>query len=226
MRFKKIMKYLFIILIALGVNSFSNQAFANIVYEKNNIIITDYDINIYKKYYFELFSLELNNFQIIKNIYLNKNLVIKFQKNNPSFFDNTDNEFLKNNSSNTTNIEVLKDFNRFLFLKNEIINDYISNRMSRQDLTEVMIILDKSKIQLSKNKCLTIEKIINLNELNNFDELYFDILKRNKIEFTTDYKNELYDICLDKKLKLDIEMALIKLIEKKTNKEFLEFIYK
>ena len=60
-------KIILVTLILLPLNLFSN-----IIYDKNNIIITDIDLVYYKQLYFENFTKEINNSSALKNIVILK----------------------------------------------------------------------------------------------------------------------------------------------------------
>ena len=53
---------------------------ANIIYDKNNIIITEIDLDYYKKLHYEKFNEIVNTSKAIKNLVIIKNLVNNLKK--------------------------------------------------------------------------------------------------------------------------------------------------
>ena len=76
----------------------------------------------------------------------------------------------------------------------------------------------KLKLPISKNNCLTIEKIRKFNEDKYFLNNFYENFKENKKNFKTKIENELFDVCINNKLFKEIENEIIKFIEKKTQK--------
>ena len=68
---------------------------ANVIYEKNNKIITDLDIKIYKQLYKENYGSDINNMNALKDLILIKGVIEDLIKKNPDFIEKIDNELLK-----------------------------------------------------------------------------------------------------------------------------------
>ena len=81
------------------------------------------------------------------------------------------------------------------------------------------------KVPISKNECLTIEKLHILNNDQFFLENFFYNLKNNKKNFKTIINNNKYNICISNEMYSKIEQSIFKYIEIRTEEEFNKFIY-
>ena len=88
------------------------NSYSNIVYDKNDIVISNIDLNYYTQLYFENFGEEINKSNAIKNIVIIKNLINYFKKNNPNFLIRVDNVLIKEYGDKKMNIQMVKDFFR------------------------------------------------------------------------------------------------------------------
>ena len=79
---------------------------------------------------------------------------------------------------------------------------------------------------MSKNNCLTIEKLHKVNNDEIFLLSFFENFKKNEKNFKTTIDNIHYDVCINEKLFIQIESVVINYIRDKTQKEFDEFIYR
>ena len=79
----------FFFLISISFNSLSE-----ILYEKDNIIITDIDIKIYQKHYKNNYGLNINNTNALKDLVLIENVINNLKKNNSEFMDKLDQQIL------------------------------------------------------------------------------------------------------------------------------------
>ena len=81
------------------------------------------------------------------------------------------------------------------------------------------------KFPVSKNECLTIEKIQKLNEDRYFLNNFYENFKKGKKSFKSKIKNDLFDVCISNNQIKEIENEIIKFIDKKTQNDFQKFIY-
>ena len=112
-----------------------------------------------------------------------------------------------------------------LKIRKEFVSEYFQSNFDIKDLEIVFSSLPKLKLPVSKNNCLTIEKIVELKEDLFFISSFYEFIKKNKNIFQTKIKGEIYDVCIDNKSFKQIEEIIIKYIESKTNEEFNKFIY-
>ena len=114
---------------------FSNYLFGSILFEKENIVITDIDLITYQDFNIDSNNKKNNNYQLIKEIYLIKKTINKLKKNNPLFIEAVDNAINANSKS-------IEDFNldliRYTYIRNDFIKDYYQNKLILEDLTEAI----------------------------------------------------------------------------------------
>ena len=59
-----------------------------------------------------------------------------------------------------------KDFFRFIGIRNEFLAEYFKNEFSQNDILEIFNAFIDFELPISRNKCLTIEKIVILKKNN------------------------------------------------------------
>jgi len=78
----RILLFIFFFTIKIGYSS--------IVYDKNNILITEIEMNSYLNLYKNNFGISISNNEVIKNIVIINKTIIFLKKNNPIFLSNLD----------------------------------------------------------------------------------------------------------------------------------------
>ena len=201
---------------------FSNYLFGSILFEKENIVITDIDLITYQNFNIDSNNKKNNNYQLIKEIYLIKKTINKLKKNNPLFIEAVDNAINANSKS-------LEDFNldlvRYTYIRNDFIKDYYQNKLILEDLTEAIKNTTNIRIPLSDNRCNTISLMLDIKDIKNFDSTYFKKIKNPNSEFNYELNSKKYEICLNQSIIVNIEYELVKVISKKTENNFKNFIY-
>ena len=204
---------------------FLETAFSNIIYDKNDNSITELELNTYIELYKNSFNQNINKNKALKDIILIKNTINFLEKNNPDFVSELD-EILKSQFKNIKfETSIIKDYLRFQKIRNEFISDYFQNQFDIEDLKTIFSSMNELEFPISKNNCLTIEKIHKFNEdeyfLNNF---YENFKEGNKI-FKAKIKNDLFDVCITNNQIKEIEKEIIRFVEIKTQSDFQKFIY-
>ena len=69
----------------LTVIIYTNNALSEIIYSKNNLIITNIDLNNYKQIYKNNYNLDIDNNNALKDLVLINNLIRHFEKFNKEF---------------------------------------------------------------------------------------------------------------------------------------------
>ena len=205
---------------------FIKIGYANIIYDKNEIIITEIEMNNYKEFYKTNFGDIISNNKAIKNIVLIKKTINFLVKNNPDFISVLDQNIKLEYNKEIINNQDLLNFIRFQKIRNEFISEYFQNIFSIEDLEIVISNFDSLRLPISKNDCLTVEKLYDVSNDKSFTESFFNSLKNKSQKITTSINNELYDVCLNKKSFKDIESEIIKFIENRTENDFDKFVYR
>ena len=199
---------LFILIFFLGINI----GYTNIIYDKNEIIITDIEINNYKNLYKSNFGTDISYNKAIKNIVLIKKTIRFLKKNNPNFILVLDQNIELEYSREILNNQDQLNFIRFQKIRNEFISEYFQNIFSIEDLEIIFANFNSIRLPISKNGCLTIEKLYEVTDDKNFIKSFFKYLRDNNQKITTSIDNDLFDVCLDNNSFKNIESEIIKFI--------------
>jgi len=200
-------------------------AYSNIIYDKNNILITEIEMNSYLNLYKNNFGNSISKNEAIKNIVIIKNTINFLQINNPNYLSRLDILIEKEYTKEIFNDQVSLYFIRFQKIRNEFISEYFTNNFDIKDLKNIFSNFDNLRIPISKNDCLTIEKLHDVRNEEQFINNFFENLKKNQQNFKITIDNEIYNACINAKLFSTLEKEIIKFIQNKTEKDFNEFIY-
>ena len=198
---------------------------SNIVYDKNEIIITEIDLDYYNQVYFENFGETQNEFEAIKNIVVIKKFIDNFKKNNPLFLKKIDEILNEEFNGEIMDIQIVRDFIRYYKIKNEFIYEFYDMKFNIEDLKNIFNSFEKIELPISKNNCLTILKVIdlkgNIDFLNNF---YANLKKKDK-KYEVIIDNETYNVCVDSRTNKIFEQNILNYIDIKTADDFKKFVY-
>jgi len=204
---------------------FFKTSYSNIIYDKNENSVTELELNTYIELYKNSFNQNLSKNKALKNIILIKNTINFLEENNPEFISELD-EILKLQFKNLEfETSIIRDYLRFQKIRNEFISDYFQNHFNIEDLKIIFLSMNKMKFPISKNKCLTIEKVQIFNEDIYFLNNFYENFKEGKNNFKTKIQNNLFDVCITNNQIKEIESEIIKFVEKKTQSDFQKFIY-
>ena len=198
---------------------------ANVIYEKNNKIITDLDIKIYKQLYKENYGSDLNNMNALKDLILIKGVIEDLIKKNPNFIEKIDNELLNQFGPKPLENENVREFVRFAKIRDEFIINYFRNVLEVNEIKKVFESLDNLNLPVSDNNCLLINKIINLQHNMDFIENFYNSLKNDSSDFTVTINKTKYKVCIDEKIFKSIEKLIVEYIQIQTKDEFEKFVY-
>ena len=204
---------------------FIEISYANIIYDKNENSVTEIELNTYIELYKNSFDQNLSKNKAIKDIILIKNTIQSLEINNPDFILEIDKILklqFKNLESETS---IIKDFLRFQKIRNEFISEYYQNKFNIEDLEIIFLSMNEMEFPISKNKCLTIEKIQKLKENKYFLNNFYENFKEGKKSFKAKINNNIFNVCITDNQIKKIEKEIIKYVEKKTQSDFEKFIY-
>ena len=201
------------------------NSFANVIYDKNNIIISELDLVIYKKFHNERYNVKISDTKALKDLVMIKNLVISLEINNPDFIKTIDRDISMELGIDSTKSKIHLDIIRYFKTKNYFIINYLNNNFKLNELEEVFNKFNKLELPLSDNNCLTMTDLVDLKNNNEFYEIFFNNLnKENKIyEISIDGK--LMSVCLNQRNYQIIQEEIFKYIESKIQKDFDKFFY-
>ena len=213
-------KFIFIILILI-----SNISFSNIIYDKNEILITEIELNQYIKLYKNTYNIDLEKNKAVKNIVLIKQTINSLKKNNKNLLERLDNKIEIEYGNEIFKTQIVIDFIRYNKIRNEFITNYFINNFKLNDLKMIFTSLEELKLPVSKGDCLIIDKIKDLKNDNIFLNSFFESFKNNNKNFQTKINDKLYSVCINEIAYKKIENIIINYIEIKTQNDFNKFIY-
>jgi len=214
------------IIIILAINIFiSFKVFANIIYEKNNIIITNIEVNVFINYFKDDYL--LNTSEAIKQIYLIKRLVNNLKKFNPKYLENIDKSIEAERGTSIIIDEAINNAFRYSIIRNDFIINYIMNNFTLEELSEVFEINKEFKIPISQNECLVYSDIVRVKDNKNILELIYNLFTKDdnqNMNIIINKKN--YLVCIDNDNFSKIQNIVFKYLYKKIQTDFENYLYR
>ena len=212
--------FYFFFLISVCVNSYTG-----ILYEKDNLIITDIDVEIYKQLYKNSYGADINNTNTLKDLILIKKVMKDLNYNNPKFIIKIDNEISRQYGSGSLEDTNLKEFLRFAKIRDEFIINYFQNKLEVSEIINLFNSLENLNLPISDSNCLIINEVVDLKNNEEFAANLLLNLKNNSNEFILIINKKKYKVCIDEVVFKSIENLVIKYIQNQTNDEFKKFVY-
>ena len=200
-------------------------SYSNVIYEKNDLIITEIDIKIYQQLYKENYNLDINNTNSLRDLVLIKNLINNLKKNNPEFINKIDSEILIQFSQVDLSNNEVKDFYRFSRIRDEFIIDYFNNRLKIDEVKNIFKRLNNLNLPVSVNNCLIVKEVIDLKDNDEFIENFIYNLKNNSVNFQITIEKVKHDVCIDELRFKSIENLIVNYIQSETSEDFEKFVY-
>ena len=211
-------KFIAIILLNLTVNI---SLYADeIILQKNNIIITNDDLEKYKKLHQDFYGEVINNSAAIKKLYMTFKIIDYQTSINPNFLKQTNRIISEdiNQYKEKYSEYILSYFLRFEILK----NDYISMHIKNNNLNELDNLLVEKINLYNNNQCEKQINIIEFRELNNDQKKIILSNLSNKAILIS--KNMF--VCLSNKNKIEINNLVNGIFLEKGYQEFLKYVHK
>ena len=218
------MVYRFLIKIVLVI-FFSLNTFAVVLYDKNELIITDIELNIYKDLYLKNYKYEIQDSNGLKDLVLLNNVIKDLKKNNIEFINKIDKEIISMFGENIVNNEIVLNFYRFSKVRDEFIYNYFRNNLNVDEIANIFKDLKVLNLPISENNCLVIKDVVDLKNNREFIESFFYNLKNNTNDYKAKIRNLFFNVCIDENSYYKIEQLIVSYIRIQTEKEFENFIY-
>jgi len=215
-----VFKYLIIIIVLIF-----NLASANIIYDKDDILITEIELNRYINLYKKNINTDISFNNAIKNIVLTKKTINFLKSNNPEFIKLVDEKLKIEYDQKIFDDQILLNFIRFQKIRNEFITDYFQNKFDYFSLKNIFNSFSELNLPISSNSCMTIEKFHVVNKDETFILNFYENLLNNQKNFKTSIDGIEFDVCINSKLFNMLESNIISYIEKETEEDFKKFIY-
>ena len=208
------------IVILLSFTFIKDVVTSEIVLQKNNIIITNNDLENYKKLHNDYYGNIIENSPAIKKLYLTLKIINLQMDINPKFDEITKklmSEDLKK-YKDTYSQYILEFFLRYEILKNDYVNNYI-NKNNLKELDKILIV----EINFyNDNKCEMKKKSTKFKNLTQNQKI---LIMSNLNSKTISMQNNIY-VCLSQKNTNEINNAINNIISNKGYEEFLKYVYK
>ena len=201
------------------------NSFANIIYDKENIVISDLDINYYIEIYKEKFNDDINRSKALKNLVIIKKLIRNLKENNAGFLNRIDREIFSEIGEENLESQTILDIIRYFKTRNEFIINYFKNDFKKTDLENVFKNFDNMNFPISNNNCLTMTKMLDLKNNIEFISNFYENLVGQSEEIKISIDNEEYVVCINQRNKQILDREIFKYIEFKTEDKFNEFLY-
>ena len=200
-------------------------SYSNVIYDKNDVLITDIEMNNYIDLFENNFGNSISKNEAIKKIVLIKKTINFLQKNNPDFLSKIDTQIEKEFTKEIFNNKIILNFIRFQKTRNEFITEYFNKNFSIKELENIFSNFDSVKIPISKNNCLTIERLYEVNKDQLFIKDFFENVKKSQQNYEIIIDGEKYNGCINNEIYSKLEKEIINYIKNETEEGFNNFIY-
>ena len=204
---------------------FYHHLYSNVLYEKDNLIITEIDVNVYQQLYKNSYNREINKANSIRDLVLINNVIQNLELNNAEFIDKIDTEISTRYGESSLKEDVTKNFLRFSRIRDEFIINYFQNELNLIELNNIFNQFDNLDLPISIDNCLIIKEVLNLKDNEEFIESFFNNLKKNTREFRITINKIPFKVCINEEMYQTIEKIIVEYIQIKTADEFETFVY-
>lgn len=204
---------------------YTKFAFSNVIYDKNEITITNIELNEFVLLYKNNLNAQISNNEAIKKIVLIKNIVSYLSKNNPDLLNQLNNDLYLEFGNSVFDLEIRREFLIFLKIRNDFIKEYYNYNFNQNDMKIILLSLKDLILPISSDKCLIIEEVVDLRNNNFFIENFYNNLINKTNNFKVEINNRIFDVCINQKSLKKIDNLIVNYIDKKIEKKFKEFVY-
>ena len=204
---------------------FYHYSYSNVLYEKDNLVITEIDVNVYQQLYKDNYNLDINKSNSIRDLVLINNVIQHLEINNAEFVDKIDTEISMRYGENYLKEDGTRNFLRFSRIRDEFIINYFQNKLNLIELNNIFNQLDSLDLPISIDNCLIIKEVLDLKDNEEFIESFFNNLKKNTKEFRITINKIPFKVCINEAMYQTIEKLIVEYIQIKTADEFEMFVY-
>ena len=204
---------------------FYHQSYSNVLYEKDDLVITEIDVNVYQQLYKDSYNLDINKASSIKDLVLINNVIQHLEINNAEFINKIDAEISMRYGQSSLKEDGTRNFFRFSRIRDEFIFNYFQNKLSLTELNNIFNQLDSLNLPISIDNCLIIKEVLDLKDNEEFIESFFNNLKENTREFKITINKIPFKVCVNEAMYQTIEKLIVEYIQIKTAEEFETFVY-
>ena len=155
---------------------FYHYSYSNVLYEKDNLVITEIDVNVYQQLYKDNYNLDINKSNSIRDLVLINNVIQHLEINNAEFVDKIDTEISMRYGENYLKEDGTRNFLRFSRIRDEFIINYFQNKLNLIELNNIFNQFDSLDLPISIDNCLIIKEVVDLKDNEEFIESFFNNL--------------------------------------------------
>ena len=204
---------------------FYHQLYSNVLYEKDNLVITEIDVNVYQQLYNDNYNLDINKANSVRDLVLINNVIQHLEINNVEFIDKIDKEISIRYGQNALKEDGTRNFLRFSRIRDEFIINYFQNKLNLIELKDIFNQFDSLDLPISIDNCLIIKEVLDLKDNEEFIENFYNNLKKNTSEFGITINKIKFKVCINQSTYQTIEKLIVEYIQIKTAEEFETFVY-
>ena len=202
-----------------------NALFSKIIYDKENIIISENEITLFQSLYKDYKGLSINKNIAIKKIIIQKKVLKKFLVSQKEYIDNLDNLIIEQNGQKILKNRTKLNFIRYVKIQDDFIYDYFNTNFTIKDLELILKEFTEIKLPISNNNCLTISKQQDFKNNINFINSLFNEIKKRSRDYNFKIGDKNYEICINDKFYQIINKKIKSYIELKTEYKMKKFAY-
>lgn len=210
-----------ILLFFLSLNSYGN-----IIYDKENLLITSIELDDFIQIYNNNGIKILNKNDALKKYIFIKKILKKLKKNNPNLVKQIDteinNQFGDLNEIQSNRLDILRYQKIFSIYKKE----YFDNDFLKSDLKKIFLEMNSLELPLSINNCNTIDRIFDFRDNNQFVDLFFKNIKQNLNIYEINLDNTTYTICMNIETFQKLEVLIVNYLDKQIDLKLKKYNYK
>ena len=204
---------------------YNNTLLSSIFYDKDNIIITENELQLFQTLYKKYKGTDINKNIATKKIVLQKKVINKFLDIQTEYIENLDDLIIAQNGEHILNDKIKLDFIRYLKIQEGFILDYYNSEFNIEDLKLIIGKFNEIKLPISNNDCLTFLNQQDFKNNNEFINNLFNDLKKKVKDYSFKINDESYEVCINNKFYQIIESEIIKYIELHIEKTMKKFAY-
>ena len=208
------------------INLYISLGYSNIIYDKNNILITEIELNFFTDLYLQSYNKKLSKNKAIKNIILTKNLVSKLKKTNKNYLNQIDNILSSNKNISISDNTTFYDFYRYMQIKNDFLIDYYQNDLEYLEYKKTINSLSKLIIPLSEDdECLIANTQVDMSKNEVLIRFLFDNRNKKINNFKLELDGKIFFACISNNTMNFIQQNLIIYLDEKIFLKMKRFTY-
>ena len=218
---KNYYKFIFSLILILTFSTLQSK----VIYNKNNLVITEFEINSFIKIYKKIYQLEISYNEALKRYIIINDLILSLNEVNENYIRDLDSLLIANYGENIKYDNIEFNILRYRQIRNEFLFEYFKNNFTENDLNSILLKLDNLAMPYSSNNCITIDGVIEYKSYEGLNKILYDRIKNNTNDLKITLGGEKYEICLNQNLLNIIDNQIYIFLEQKTKNKFEIFVY-